>query len=618
MTLETGLALVLAAAVVVAWTGLLLRHRRAPGPGGRLALLMLLQPACAALLYLTLLPPALPTRPGTMTVLTAGASAELVATAASGELLVALPEAPELAAAVRVPDLATALRRHPGASRLEVIGHGLDPRDREAARGHALAFTPPPLPRGLARLHVQHHVAPGAAFPVTGRANALEDGRVRLLDPAGQMVDAAALDGEGGFHLTGHARAAGPVTFTLQVVDAEGGEVETAAVPLYVADAPAPRVLLLAGAPNPEFRHLRRWAEDAGLDLHVEVMVGAGVGLGDGPAPADAGDMGRFDLVILDDRALGSLGASRRAALAQALEAGTGVLLRVTGELPVSVRRHMADLGLAVGEEAGTEAVVLPHVEDAMQLRARLGPGTADAPFDPALAGEAPPELLRRVLRPQAGDVVPLASGQAGEAFAWARAQGKGRIGLWTLADSYRLALGGRGDLHAGLWSAAAGALARPPGAASPRFEAAPRAGRRTAICGLEAGQAIVLGPDGREVAVLVDPASGVHGDPDPEQGTRGCAGYWPESGGWHLLRTEGEGWPFHVGTADGMPAAAAAALQEGTARLAGPGRADGGAAAATTAAVPPRRGASWPWFLAWLAMAGFTWWLERRRPKSE
>lgn len=604
MTPAAALALLLAAAVAVAWVRLLLRQRRMPVARGRLVLLVLLQPACAGLLYLTLLPPALPTRAGTMTVLTAGTTPDLVAARASGATLVAMPEAPRLPDAGPMPDLATALRRHPDTARLQVLGHGLDPRDLDAARGRALDFEPPPLPPGLVRLDAPAGVAPGASFAVGGRVNALDGGRVRLLDPAGRVVDGAGLDGEGSFRLRGHARAPGLAMFTLQVSGADGREVESVAVPVSIAESAAPRVLLLSGAPSAEFRHLRRWAEDAALDLHVEVAVGRGVGLGDGPAPASAEGFGEYDLVMLDDRALGALGASRRTALARALDAGTGVLVRTGGALPASVRGHMAELGLAVGEDGGTEAVALPRVDDPELLRARLGPGSVDAPFDPALAGEAPPELTRRALRPRAGDQVPLSAAGADATFGWWRAQGRGRIGLWTLTDSYRLALAGRDDLHGAIWSAAVAALARPVAEAGPRFEAGARAGRRMAICGLGEARAEVVAPGGGTAAALVDPATGADR----------CAAYWPQSGGWHLLRTADDAWPFHVREDGDAPGLAAAALREATLRLAG---GSAGLPAVEAARTGTRRGASWPWFIAWLAVAGVLWWIERRRPPS-
>src|SRR5690554_5591517 len=175
MTLQEALALVLAIAVLLAWLRLLLWHRRSPGPRWRLPVLLLLQPLCAGLLYLTLMPPRLAMDAGTMTVLTAGA--DTAATAAAGGVVVALPEAPHAVGAEPAPDLATALRRHPDTSRLQVLGGGLDPRDRDAARGLAVDFEPPPLPRGLVELQAPARAAPGAAFDVHGRVNRAEGGQ---------------------------------------------------------------------------------------------------------------------------------------------------------------------------------------------------------------------------------------------------------------------------------------------------------------------------------------------------------------------------------------------------------------------------------------------------------
>ena len=598
MTPDVALALVLALAVLVAWARLLLWHRRAPGPRWRLPVLLLMQPLCAGLLYLTFMPPRLAVEAGTMTVLTAGADASAVQ--AAGGVVVALPEAPRTLDAEPMPDLATALRWHPDTALLQVLGAGLDPRDRDAAHRLAVAFEPPPLPRGLVELQGPARAAPGSAFEVHGLVNLLEGGQVRLLDPAGQVVDAAELDASGAFALRGYARVSGLATFPLRVLDSDGREVDLVPVPVEIVAGPTPRVLLLAGAPGPEFRHLRRWAEDAGLELHVEVAVGRGIGLGDGPAPSTADGFREYDLVILDERALGTLGAARRSALAQALDAGTGVLVRLGGAVPAAVRAQLADLGMALTDDGGTAPVELATNEEAGVLRARMGPGTADAPFDPAVADAPPPELLQRVVQPEAGDAVPVTAPGTEAVFAWWRAQGRGRIGLWTLLDSHRLSLAGRSDLHGGLWSAAVASLARPLVDHTPHFESLPRAGRRTPICGLPEDDAAVSAPDGTRTLVLVDPGAG----------PGACAGFWPQAGGWHVLHAGDRSWPFHVLAAEAAPGIAAAALREGTARMVG----EGGTSAAAAGPAPTRRGPSWPWFVAWLAASGLLWWFERRR----
>src|SRR5699024_11406186 len=69
------------------------------------------------------------------------------------------------------------------------------------------------------------------------------------------------------------------------------------------------------------------------------------------------------------------------------------------------------------------------------------------------------------------------------------------------------------------------------------RFDADARAGMRMTICGLEEASAQVVDPDGREVAVLVDPAAqrapllagaDDDGHDDGSAAPGGCAGYWP------------------------------------------------------------------------------------------
>ncbi len=263
------LAVVLTLAVLLAWVRLLLWQRAAPPAQRsrlwRIATLLTLQPLCAALLYFTVLPPMLPGEAGTMVVATAGASEAQARDIDAADRMVVLPEAGEIVDSERVPDLATALRRHPGTRRLRVIGAGLEARDRDAARGLSIVFAPPQLPAGVVRLDPPARVAPGSAFQVGGRVHAVEGGTVELLDPAGQRVDKLKLGKDGEFVLRGSARDAGLATLTLRVRDAKQNGIEDVQVPLWTAADPAPRVLILAGAPGAELKFLRRWATDAGL-----------------------------------------------------------------------------------------------------------------------------------------------------------------------------------------------------------------------------------------------------------------------------------------------------------------------------------------------------------------
>ena len=616
MNLSLILFGLLALGVVLAWTRLLWWQRKAPvesrARSWRLALLLLLQPIFATLLYFTLLPPSIPTEAGTLVVATAQATPAQLGQQ-PGDSLVALPEAPALAGIGRVPDLATALRRHPGTQRLRIVGAGLEARDREAVRGIALAFDPPALPRGLVRMDPPSRVAPGAAFEVGGQALQLEGGWAELIDPAGQRTDVSALTKAGDFTLQGTARVPGLALFKLRLRDGQRKLLEEVDVPLWTAADPAPRLLLLAGAPSPEIKYLRRWANDAGLSMHTQISVGGGVELGDAPIALNAASLQRFDLVILDERSWAALGANERAALLTAVRGGLGVLLRVTGSLPESTRRQWQAMGLSVSSGADSTPVQLATEDmDDEALRARRGAGTRDAM--PVMEGEAMdrPDLTRRSAQVNAVDATPLLRDGKDNVIASWRPEGRGRIAVWTLTDSFRLALSGDADRYGELWSEAFATLARPQAGPTPRIDTQPREQRRMALCGL-GDKPRVIAPDGNITTLL----------PDPATGTANCAAYWPQQAGWHqLLQTEAtaEGddeavesaWPFFVYATHAAPGLHAAELRDATLQLIGTSRST--AAEQQSNNQPGRRGPSWPWFLAWLASAAALWWLERAR----
>jgi hypothetical protein len=603
------LAALLALAVVVAWVRLGFWQRRAPADSRsrawRIALLWLLQPVCATLLYFTLLPPELPGDAGTLVVATAGATRS--GAQATGDALIALPEASALSGAERVPDLATGLRRHPGMQRLRIVGAGLEPRDRDAARGLPLVFAAPQSPRGVVRLEAPEKAAPGAVFRIGGRVEGVDKGTAELIDPAGRRVDALAVPADGEFVLSCTARVHGQTLFTLRVRDAQRRTVEEVQVPLWTRAEAQPRVLLLAGAPSPELKYLRRWAADAGIALHTQISVGGGMQLGDAPLRLDAATLQRFDLVVLDERSWAALGANERAALMQAVRQGLGLLLRVTGSLPDATRRQWRALGfsLAAGSDAAEVRLPAAAVDDEA-LRARRGPGTTDSGTMSDTTQEEAPLLSRRLLNPGGADTAPLLRDADGAVLAVWRAEQRGRIALWSLTDSYALVLSGQGARHAELWSSAFATLARAQAHSFPRIDPQPRTQQRMALCGLR-GKPRVVAPDGN-ISLLL---------PDPVAGDADCAAYWPQQPGWHsLLLTDADAnessWPFFVYAADTARGLHAAELREATLRL--QGQAVDGANNASTGDARQRRGSSWPWFLAWLLGVGLLWWLERAR----
>jgi hypothetical protein len=575
-------------AVVVAWLRLAVRR---PAPALRLAALLTLQPVVAGLLSLTLVPPRVASS-GTLVVATRGAT---LATALTGDRLVALPEAPALPGAERVPDLGTALRRHP-AARLRVVGDGLTARDRDAVGGVAVEFVAPATPRGLVALTLPPPVAAGGAFAVGGQVGGIDHAAVDLIDPAGRRVDTAAPDAAGAFVVRGTARAAGPANFTLRVRDGPR-LVETAAVPVSTIAAPPPRLLLVAGAPGPEVKYLRRWASDAGLTVHSEVATGAGLTLGDAPLPLTVATLAKIDVAVFDARSWSALSLATRAAVIAAVRAGLGLIVRLDGPLTDTARQALRPLGFAVTGGDDTVPVTPPPAADAAAQVARRGPGTRDDPASVNGDATAPP-LARWNVTVSAPTATALRAADGAAVATW-RAEGAGRLALWPLADSYRLVLAGDGDRYGELWSAAVATVGRGRATAA-AVDGVARVGQRLILCGV--GAAKVVAPDGRASPLLVDPPSG-------------CAGFWPRLAGWHRVEQGGTVAPFFVAAAGALPNVAAMADTQATLalRAAAPG--------GRTVAGATRPGPSWPWFLAWLAASAVLWLIERaggRPPDGE
>lgn len=611
MSIGTIIVLLLTVATAAALARQLWRWRRAPArpPAWRIGAILLLQLACALLLGLTLLPPERVTDTRTLAVATDGADASAVLAAAdAGALLVTLPETAGTADATRMPDLATALRMHPGVSRLRVIGSGLGERDLVAARGVPVDFEPAPLPRGFVELHSPERAVVGGTLRVAGRIHDAAGARIELLDPAGGVHGRAIPDDDGRFAVEAPVRIAGASSYRLRLLEGGVGEdaggdaaaaivIEEADVPVHAMAGARPRILLLAGAPGPEVKYLRRWAADSGLELHSRMELGAGIALGDPPVAFDAPTLAGFDLAIVDERSWSSLGAARREALLAAVGQGLGLMYRVTGAPDASTREALGRLGFTVGEADA-------RIGDSVTLDAPGPDGGPDGgPYGNVQDTTGLPELARQPRRIEAGDAVPLLRDAAGEPLGAWRGEGRGRVAAWNLDLSFRLVLAGHGDRHARLWSEAVGTLARARGAEAPRWSGLAREGRRAVLCGLAPGAALV-GEDGTRLHPLPDPAAG------------GCAAVWPGQAGWYRVAAgdqepEPDAGLLYVHAAGALPGVDARERRDATLRLAADAP-DADVDAAGSIA-PPVPGPRWPWFLLWLATVGLLWWLERR-----
>ena len=407
---------------------------------GVFAGLLLMQAAVTVLLYLTLVPPLQRVAGGQLTVLTAAAD-QVRWSAVPGETVVALPEATKVADALAAPDLASVLRQHPGTPSLRLIGDGLSARDRDVALPRGVRIESPNAPQGWIALQPPAVTAPGAVFTVSARAQGVPSARAELVDPAGVVIDRATPDADGRVQLSGVARVAGQSVFGLRLLDAEPHVIDTLAVPVDTAATATPRLLILAGAPGPEFKYLRRWATDAGLRVQAQANTGGGVSLGDAPIALTAASLAGTDVVLLDERSLAGLSAAQRSALQQAIRGGLGVLVRTSGPLNDSARQALRGWGMPVSGNNQAAPLTLPADADAALLQARRGPQrpasdtTAYIEEADTASHQASVPVLER-LGVAVNDATPLLHDDKGNASGGYRPRGRGRVALLPVTDS--------------------------------------------------------------------------------------------------------------------------------------------------------------------------------------
>lgn len=566
-----SVALLLAIATLFACLRLWRRWRHASPPRLPVRLgLLAAQPLLALLLYLGLFPPARPVASGTLAVFTANAAQTTDRKTAMQRIT--LPEASPRADAQRMPDLATALRKTPGVQGLHIIGAGLEPRDLAAARGYPLTFLAAPAPPGLVDLARPAQVPLGNPFSLHGRLDGLPNARVALYGPDRQRLQQTTADGNGAFSLPATARTQGPALWTLHIQSATGAPHSHIQVPIVITAPPPVRLVVLAGAPNPELKYLRRWAVDTGSSMQSHTATGAGMSLGAPSLRFRAETLAEVDVLLLDTRALQALDGQQWKAVVEAVRAGLGLLLRIDDTPSPRLRTQLRALGITLGVDRGIGQVQL-NASTALRLHRIAMHADASAPLLHDAGGQ-PLGLWRGV--------------------------GRGRVAVLPVDDTFKLVLTGHGKQHAALWSEVAARVARNTGDAAPPAPTAPWPvwqGERMALCGIAAG-AVLTAPDGRTEPLAIDPATG----------PRHCAAFWPRQGGWHrLLQGQRDTW-FHVYASNQATAWRARLRQDATQALV-----SNAASHAAAGKGLSRPGSAWPWLAAWLALAAALWWLERR-----
>lgn len=610
--------------IVVVSVGLVIwQWSRMTGRGSRIRrLAWLVTIAALALLALGPMRPEVAAN-GDVVLLTEGVTDRLVETAASGDgrPSFALPNTSGVGGrdARPIPDLGWLLRTR-APSRIEILGHGLEPWDAdrlERVEGTNVAFTPAAAPTGIVDVHWRRSLRLGQALTVRGTVRGLGTGAgtLDLLDPAGvaSTVEVAA---DGSFAVAAVPRIAGRLRYRLRFTPApkDGGTeaigteaVSESIVDVSVAPPKLPKVLWLASAPSFETRYLGTWLADQGGALGVRTAISRDryrfarfnfdrENLPDDDlARLDSRLLDRFDVAVADARFLGGLSRRATQTLTAAVARGLGLLVLPdsSAESVFGWRLEAATLDLRPDDDLD---------DDSIQVRIDWGAEGVSAPI------AIPSWRLMDDDRAR-----PLASDAFGRVLAASRPLGEGQVGISLLDRSYRFVLEGEADDHRRWWSRLLSGLARPESAPEIMPPSTPILVDRPLTVDVILPRDANPDLEGELPARWVAPdgqARDLAWRQDLLDPMRFEATLWPDTIGWHRIEVAGAALDIDVQSADAWSDWQRGRRREATRRLA--------SREVVNVELPSRQGASkpalrLPLFLLALLGAAILWTIERR-----
>lgn len=478
--------------------------------------------------------------------------------------------------------------QQPPLRQVHVLGEGLPAAELPALGRLAVVPHAAPAYAGVQAAGWPQRLTLGQRFEVEGSVAGPGPTWVSLQAEGAGRDSAQLPTGTGSFRLSYQPKVAGLARYALHLRHA-GQPTATEPLPLEIAPAPLPPVLLLAAVPGFEFKFLKNSLAASGRAVALRTTVSRGLVqtefLNQPAQPLDhltPALLARYAVVVADAATLASLPAAESQTLRAAVQQGR--------------------LGLVLLADAAVLPAAAPARADFMVQPLP----TAGAVAQPLTWPEAPAPGVRALLparlRPGAA-LRPLVTAPGGAVVAASRRVGLGTTVVSVVPETFRWALQGQATAYASFWSQLLTAATPPPAPAAAWLALSrwPRpqqplvlrlAGARPAS--LPTVQPLAGGP---AVALALAQDTRL-----PEWST---ALYWPATPGWHQVRGPGRtAYNFYVyDSAAWRGPARQAAAQALAARPVLTGSAQG----AETSGVPQPWPAGW-FFGAFLVAAGFLW----------
>ncbi|GAA4378945.1 hypothetical protein [Hymenobacter koreensis] len=416
--------------------------------------------------------------------------------------------------------------RYPHLRQLYVLGQGIPATDAASVDARLQLVARPQWPAaGFRSANWRPSLALGEELRVEGRFAASVGKSVKLyLRAAGVTQDSVALTtGNGAFRLRGIPRAVGPQLLRLEAYR-DGRLLAAEPVPVTVEPTRTLQVLILGGGPSFELNLLKNRLATRGHGVAQRLSISRNLrqtdflNINTRPlATLTPAALARFDVLIADDTAWGTLTAAETRAVTQAAAQGLG-LVALPG--PSALPRTLP-------QRAAFQILPRSAQQVAQTTPVRWEGGSAMARLPATLKGLELETLVRAT---------------GGATVAAAYRGGYGTMVVATPSDTYRWLLAGQNTAYDSYWARLLTAAARPVEPASEwqaHLWSRPHQPMRLNHFGAGAGVQI-REPDARVTSVGLRQL--------PLRSFQAEATFWPRQPGWHAVGNPTEGFvPFYV-----------------------------------------------------------------------
>lgn len=431
-----------------------------------------------------------------------------------------------------IPDAAYLRRHHAGIDTLHVVGHGLADYDWKALAGINIIYHAAPLAAGIKHMHWQRNIMAGQRLHIRGVlvSSQHEEGWLYVSGPGG-VIDSLAIDSsrETPFQFSLAPRDTGRFLYEMYFNAPAGKAMWREEFEVVVTPPPTLHILVIEASPNFETAYLMRWLAKQSHAVACRTTISrerhrfaflnhAKVDL----MRLEPSLLKRYDLLLIEGRALRDLSAGERASLRAAIaQNGLGVLL-----MPDEIVLNREQQNFS-GHEFFLNFKLAPFADLEERFVKPRWPGQGEYATT-ALPAE-PFEIAYN------WNLKPLIKDEHDRILAAAHRRGKGWIALQLVRDSYRWILAGASAHYAAYWSHVLTKISRSPSVekwdlpqTKPIIVDQPLPLRLTTETSLPVG--IIATENGETDSLYLSQDAG--------EATHWWGTFWPRESGWHKIAT--------------------------------------------------------------------------------